>query len=504
MANEKYTSWTKTCSRTVDQRDLRLPPTWSQRESKPPRTPQLGRYIHRTGRSRAVAQRLVELMGTARWTIVVSSFLLADEEIETAMLQAAKRGVRVYVLLASETRLGREENDGEFEQRVLATHKATLNRLGGYVLFRSARHFHAKFVLVDPHQHPAGILLTANLTSAALERNEELAVRLSADEVREAARLAGWAMWETAEHEMTEAGRFRAVKPLERLSPPPAGTSIRATTSERNELSDEALAVINSARCELAIACYGWDRDHIVVKRLCARVREGLRVTVLARVRGKPMPALVELSKAGATVLGFRWLHAKALWADSGRGLVMSANLEADGLDRGFELGVTLEGPRAEELHERLSTWASAAAWRLDNAPALGDLAGDVKIWHRGQLLDEKIEAVEEVALGSFEAASTDSLEIPPPEVPSAGPLPRLAHELICKWEVRAPRLDTKAKEIKRPKVGEGPQTSYSPPLFKERGGRKVVGVSSKKELIAATALQSEVGAAAIVVMGIK
>ena len=59
-------------------------------------------------------------------------------------------------------------------------HQDMLNRLGGFALFRSAPHFHAKFVLSDPGKRDgAGLLLTANLTKEALERNQELAVELT-------------------------------------------------------------------------------------------------------------------------------------------------------------------------------------------------------------------------------------------------------------------------------------------------------------------------------------
>ena len=153
-----------------------------------------------------MAKRIVKLLATAKRMAVVSSFLLADREIEDAILEAARRGVRVYALLASEARLDREPGDGEFERRVLAEHQDMLRRLGGYVLIRSAPHFHAKLVLVDPHASPAGLLLTANLTREALERNEELAVELTPQDVAEAAEVVRWALWENAEHELVEPG----------------------------------------------------------------------------------------------------------------------------------------------------------------------------------------------------------------------------------------------------------------------------------------------------------
>ena len=98
----------------------------------------------------------------------MSSFLLADKGVEDALLATAKRGVRVYVLLASEARLGKEESEGEFDKKVLELHKQMLTRLGGHVLFRSAPHFHAKVVVVDPEKSPAGILLTAVASARAL------------------------------------------------------------------------------------------------------------------------------------------------------------------------------------------------------------------------------------------------------------------------------------------------------------------------------------------------
>ena len=124
-----------------------------------------------------MATAIVTLLADAQEKVVLSSFLLADKGVEDAIFEAAKRGVRVYILIASEARLGREDGEGEFDKRVLAQHKAMLERLGGYALFRSASHFHAKVVIADPDTRPAGILLTANLTREALERNEELAVR---------------------------------------------------------------------------------------------------------------------------------------------------------------------------------------------------------------------------------------------------------------------------------------------------------------------------------------
>lgn len=492
--------WLAEDRRVVDQRGLELPPTWVAREHRDRVEGEIGQAVHITGTQRRVARRVLELLGGARRLAVVSTFLLADPDVEDALMAAAQRGVRVYVMLASEARLGREESDGEFDRRVLSEHKEMLERLAGHVLFRSAPHFHAKVIVVDPQSNPRGILLTANLTREALERNEELAVDLTAQEARDAASLLGWAMWETAEHEMVDpADRFRAVKPVGSVDPP--AIEMPATTPERTALRRRALEIVDGARDRLVVASFGWDAEHPLVRRLIERAREGVEVVVLARLRASVMPALLRLREAGATVYGFRWLHAKAIWSDQGAALVMSANLEPDGLDRGLELGLELTHTRAEELHGRLRAWAAAARWKLEHRPSLGVVRGSARVWMDRELVDIEVVPSLVVHLGEHVARSADDLSVEPPALPSNGPLPRLAHELVCTWTVAAPTLNREAKEVFRAPEGDGERRPYEPPVFEE-GGRMVVAVRHTEELQAAKRLVAEESADAVVVRG--
>ena len=506
-------------------------PAGASRKRTRNQTREQGLAVHISGPERTVAKRIVKLLATAERMAVVSSFLLADREVEDAILEAAERGVRVYALLASEARLDREPGDGEFERRVLADHLDMLQRLGGYVLIRSAPHFHAKLVLVDPYARPAGLLLTANLTREALERNEELAVELTPKEVGQAVALVRWALWENAEHELVEPPNFRAVKPLGCVDHPASAPHVLATTARATQLREEALDLIDGASRELVVTSFGWETGHPVIERLCARARQGVSLTVLARVRPRAMPALVALAEAGARVLGFKWLHAKALWADSGRALVMSANLEKHGLDGSFELGVRLDGERAEELRARLERWSTHAAWELHPAPGLGEVIGAVLVWHEEKLVELEVMPRRPVDLGAFTAISADGLTAPEePEPPRADRLPRpdcAAHEIDCRWLVQPPRLHPRAKEVMRadtplqraidagvirvvesrkkeaspPSAGkQAKPTPYEPPVFEEPDGRHVVAVQSAEEIPGARRIMKEVGAVAIVV----
>lgn len=227
---------------------------------------------------------------------------------------------------------------------------------------------------------------------------------------------------------------------------------------------------------------------------------------------------------------GFRWLHAKAVQADSGTALIMSANLEKHGLDDGFELGLRLEDDRSEELRTRLERWSDQAAWELHPAPALGDVAGAVRVWHEGGLVDLDVTPRRCVDLGVFTAASAHALIAPKePEPPRIDGLPRPDHaagELECRWFVQPPGLHPKAGAVTRPATafqravdagvirmvsraedGTRPDAGksakpapYEPPVFKEPGGRLVVAIQSPDEMPSAREVAVEVAAAAIVV----
>ena len=497
--NDTESPWIRGQSRIIDQRDYSMPPTWVANEGMPTAQSRATDAVWTSDADRELANRIVDLLGKAERKAVVCSFLIADQQVEDAMLEAARRGVRVYVMLASEARLGHEPGDGEFERRAHDSHKSMLKRFGGRVLVRSASNFHAKCVLVDPEDAPAGILLTANLTKEALERNEELAVELSDDEVREAAELLRWGMWEVAEHELMDGRNFSAVKPLGCVAHPANGKLLFATTSQSTKLLDEAFEVIGSANKDLVVASFGWDADHVLNQYLEERIRDGLHVTVLARMRPKSMPALVALAEAGAQVLGFRWLHAKALWADSYRGLVMSANLEPHGLDKGFELGVPVTGERAKELRTHLAHWAHRAHWKLLPKPKLGELSDIVRVWRDKTFDDVEIEDRRKDDLGDLQAQSADKLDIAP-EFPAVDGMARPAHEIEYRWQVRAPVLARKAKQVTKPVAKGKKAVPYHPPVYKEPDGKRVVAIRSPNQLLAARHVGGEAGAYAIVV----
>lgn len=342
-------------------------PTWCPRRVEAAAPPPPADGVWCSDRERRLARALVAAIDRASEMVVVSTFLLADDPIVQALLRAATRGVRVYLLLASEARLDRDARTGStFERELLDEHRKMLGELAGWALVRTAPSFHAKALLVDPASDGPGFLLTANLTSEALERNEELAIALEPAERRAVLEHLAFAMWQLADHELLEPGRLAvAARPERAHARPPARDGVVATLDAPGSLRAKLLEQVNAAKRTITVASFGWDAQHDVVRALCARAREGVRVTVLARVRPTTMPALSALLDAGARVLGHDWLHAKAMAIDEGEVLVSSANLERSGLDEGFELGVVLDGPRAAAVRALLRRWETRAPFEL-------------------------------------------------------------------------------------------------------------------------------------------
>lgn len=94
-------------------------------------------------------------------------------------------------------------------------------------------------------------------------------------------------------------------------------------------------------------------------------------------MRSRVGEAAIELAKAGATVVGVDRLHVKAVVADD-EAVVMTANLVANGLEQGCELGVVLDDEERLELLNVLDRWSATAPWRLVAGATVASVLGPV------------------------------------------------------------------------------------------------------------------------------
>lgn len=422
--------------------------------------------VWRTGPGLLWRNELTRALDQAVEVVLVCSFLLADEALADAMLRAAQRGVRVYVLTASDKRIGGQvREDDLFDQRMEAEHKRLLERLAGQVLLRCAEHIHAKFVVTDPQsvRQARAWLSTANFNKA-LQDGVELGVVLVGQDAYDLAACFNWAFWCEAEHELQGPRRLGAIRRGHPAAPPrPESARVFATLCDGTALREQVLAMIRGARGDILVSSYGLSAEHAAVAALAEAARRGVHVTVLTRPRPAVAAAVALLAGAGATVLAHDKLHAKALVVD-GQALVMSANLEAHGLDGGFEAGALLPAGAARAVAATLLDWIETFPWAYRSDATRGEHLGDFCLATSG-LRDGVQRVIPELEQQLAAVVTEDALALqdapaPPVQLPPApAGLPQRVRRV---WAVRAPTLPKGATE------------QFQPPPAREPGGKGV------------------------------
>lgn len=477
------------CSYKMSQEQETLPPVWLRRK---PTTldldPELPSGLYRIGATQSFRRALIAAIDSAQEVVLAASFLLSDEELAKALLRASKRLVRVYVITASEARLNAlPKEDDIFELRMIQEHKRLLDQLAEGVLLRSAEHFHAKFLLVDPRGvAPRGFLSTANF-NPALREGVELGVTLSPVQIVTLTQWFCWVFWREAEHELSGKGRLARVEPPPGPVHEPLQQGLWVTTREHTSLRTALLRLISEARRELIVSSYGFELDHQVVARLIDAAKAGRKVTVYTRPRPAVARAVAAMHTSGIRILAHDKLHAKAILTDR-EGIVLTANLEAQGLDRGFEVGVQLSPPAMADLRATFEQWQEHFPWQFTSTTRRGEHLGEFCFPERG-LREGLGKVVQQQQVQLAPVVAEDALAMDQAARPSFIP-PKVERELPrwfqFEWEVHPPRLPDKAKELKqtitreeKDKKGKARkvevQESYVPPLYEHRGKRYVV-----------------------------
>lgn len=505
-------SLNKTYTKIVSQEDINIPVVWTdlKPKSKDGDKESFGKLFI-SGEQKSLVEFLEKMILSAQETVVICSFLLADKSIEDAIEEVAKKGVRVYLMLASETHLDSDEPYDDFSKMCLDKHKKMLRRLGGKVMFRTASYYHAKAVLVDVFSDEylaQGVLMTANLTAEALERNEEIAVILEQEEIKELVQIFKWAIFENAEHQVLDNKIFETVQPLGEIDfPKNSKTIVSTATGLSKAIQDNILKLINSAKEKLIISSFSWQYNHPIVDAICKQAKSGVKVIILARWQHKKsMEALLKIKKSGASVYGFKWLHAKAIWNDNNQGMVMSANLQKRGLDEGFEIGLKIFGDRAKNLETCLNYFCKVAQQELKNGVTLGQLNGKVILWHDRKFKEISVLPSDKKKLKDIPVDCITKLDNRELNTPNNNWMDFPFHKIEYYCSALLPKLPKGAEEVfqKRKNVSEANQNnkkagknskleikniSYQPKVFKFQN-KNFIAITEKNELVLAAQLK--------------
>ena len=468
-----------------------------------------------------------DCINEAEEMVCITTFLLANRKVVDAVKSAANRDVRIYLLIASENKLEKDyESEGDFSRKCIDSHIMLLDELSGKIFIRSAPSNHAKFVFIDPFTNNAkGYITTGNFTDEGIGgRNEEMHYALEEKEVDILANYFKHAFWNCAKHEM----RSRRFETAEKMNVSvdlavKTNQSIVTSLDGNKSLHDACLSIVKTASKSLVISAFGFDKDNDVVQEIAKKAKEGVKVIILSRIRPKNNDAVEFLCKAGATVYGFHYLHAKCIIADTSKAIMMTANFEDVSFHKSFEVGAIItEKTIINAYSDMLNNWIENSGWQLQLNTKLGNLNGEV-IQLKDSNFDKKKEIVNSITfdcgihspslelIGNFEPKE----EIKKHELTLSDE--KIYATIVYSWECELPRLEYGSMEIRKKRDKGSPinpnelqgslfkrmqlasTESYNPKIFTEPSGRKVVAIQDDSELEKAIELKKKMKCEAIV-----
>jgi HKD family nuclease len=296
---------------------------------------------------------VLDELAHADCTIDVTIYMLTDDLVFDALIDAAGRGVRVRVIL-DEHPFGMFGDQQEAMDRLEA---------GGVDVIWGPDHFqftHAKYIVVDSR---VALIMNLNLTRSAFNGNREFGVVTTAPDPVAQAQAVFDADWIGATTENV------------------SGPLIVSPESSRSRI----VAMMNGAASSIAFYAEV-IRDDGIIATLRDAVQRGVHVRLIVNSSVDPidLEALVELSTIGVEVRMMEavYIHAKTLIIDGEAALIGSQNYTMTSLDRNREVGMVVDDPalmaRIVAVYER--DWARAIP--AEGVPAAS--AGIGWIWERG------------------------------------------------------------------------------------------------------------------------
>ena len=316
--------------------------------------------VWESGEKQLLFKRIVDLIQGAKKMICLQSFLIQDTEIIDRLLEASKRGVKVYVMDSAEARLASKPFE-EAEHYSVTEYKKMINtKFRQHFVHRQASNFHAKFILIDPTTRSAqGVLFTGNFNIKPFKENPELGVELNPSQVEALFQIFVYHFWEYATHEQTISEKFDKLKPANKFKKPVVQQLLITSPDKTlSNLKETLLEQIKKAKQTLFFSTFGFDINNAVSKAILAKLEEGVLVMVFCRPREKAIYGNIEiLANKGARVFCHELIHAKSIVIDTQWGAIFSANFEKYGMDESFEVGIALNGTQKDDLLKIYQIW---------------------------------------------------------------------------------------------------------------------------------------------------
>ncbi len=293
------------------------------------------------------ADVVLGLIDNARDTIRFKIYLLTYREARTALVNAARRGVDVRIIIDPDPVGGNESNIESYQM---------LESAGVAVRWSSDafRHTHEKSLVIDDK---IALIATFNFTHSSFTRNREYGLLSTGPDV-------------VAEVAAIFDADWNDKKPSLRQKSP----LVLSPVNSRQRLTQ----LIRSAQKTLILE-EATLLDEDITQELVAVAKRGVAVTFLAPQRDQNDVAadnLKRLQSAGAQVAHLKtpFIHAKIILADDRQAFIGSQNLTYTSLERSRELGIiTTEAAVVARLRQQLAhDWQAATGTMLGQPPSAG------------------------------------------------------------------------------------------------------------------------------------
>ncbi len=438
-------------TKLVSQIDQTIGPAWFSRDSdnwEKETSPPVLIGGHGGG---TLKSEILDIVAGAEQIIAICSFLIGDDNLIESILDAARRGVRVYILTASKDRIAQDNlAEGSLQKKVQIENEQMLNKICRKTLLRDAQ-VHAKFILSDPAKKTRkGVLSTANFTYHAL-LHPEMGLTLGDDQIEELFMVFCSAWWDLGERELLKPNMLTDARKIE---PPVSGevskiiNNLQAfALTYRNrvtKLRSEISRLVLNAQDELFLATYGVSDDDPIFEDILAQ-SSVKNVKILVRPRVKTTPLLHQLKENGAEVRGLDDLHAKVVCTKTSRGveaLLMTANLEKISLQQGFEVGLLTSGSIAEQIIELMDHWWENANWEYSISRKLGEHLGPYRVLKQNEFDEREVIESKTLPLGEITIEDLSMLDSFMPDFPKVDDVQKVEYS----WRTIPRELPKKCK----------------------------------------------------------
>jgi hypothetical protein len=323
-------------------------------------TESLGLTVIETGPKGKLLEQMVAAVYQAKEMVCLQSFLMQDNKLFQALVEMVdKKGIRVFVMGSAEARLSDSHEEAE-DFRKGAYIELLDRQFKGRFLFRQAATLHGKYLLVDPRGSDAqGFICTNNFNLDPFFKNPELGVCLTKEQIAELYQVFVYHFWECTTDMQTDRKDFDRVQPANHFQFPKLNHLLATTLSPGDSnLGRTLLRMVDAAQKSIEISSFSFESGQALAKLLLEKAKKGIEVTVFSPPRSKNIDGFLrDIKKAGGKVYLNDRLHAKFLLVDRTVGSIFTANVAAEGMETGMEVGIVLSPDQVVDLGTISDRW---------------------------------------------------------------------------------------------------------------------------------------------------